>query len=197
MDFELEELAEELNANEVWYINHLVQKRHHTIDLRKEMERQVPGVEDIIADLTANQYFEQIVKVSQGLECTFRTLVPIQNDESVRYAIDRSKNQEDPAYVNNLARRRLAHGLININGKLLSAKDINGSMFDHINNDGFTETLKDIADTRMAKINVLGLFGRISEAYGVWDTVVNNRINGVEDLSETLKKSTRGTTSER
>lgn len=196
MDFELEELAEELNANEAWYISHLIQQREHTIEARKEMERQVPSPEDIIADLTSKQYFEQSVKVSDGLECVFRTLVPIQNDEAVRYATKNSESKEDHAYINSLARRRLAHGLVSINGNALSAKDINGSMFDHVSNDEFDKTLKDIADVRIKKINVLGLFGRISEVYGVWDTVVNNRVNGVEDLSETLKKSTRGTTNE-
>lgn len=124
-----------------------------------------------------------------GLDVRLRTLSPFAVDESMRFA--KRESETDIEYSRQLARRRLAHGLIAINGTQMSSEQIDGDLLVFASADKeFKSQLVNRADIVHSKLEFMGLADKISEAFGTWEKVIYNRMNGIEDIGETLKKST-------
>jgi len=192
----LDQLSEELNPSEVQMIAYL-QGQQHLVELQKKMEGQVPDQTDLISQYTELGYVAQDVEVAPGMTCKLRTLPPFALDQAVAFA--RSETRDEPDnYPRILARRRLAYALIAMNGRELAA----GSVVDTplvdliIAGANPKEQLRQNAEKRYEILEVLGLSEKISEAFGIWERVIFNRINGIEDLSAVVKKSTGDTASE-
>lgn len=182
-------LAEELNQAEVRVIE-LLQNQNRIKDLQLKIEAQAPKLEEIISQYSTQNYVVQDIEIMPGLKCTFRTLPPGLVDEAITYA--NRVSESDDVYGRTLARRRLAHGLLSINGKEVADVDPveNWAALLSMPDSNLHEKMVENASKRMAFLNMNFLADKISEAYGVWETVIFNRINGIDDLGEALKNST-------
>jgi len=188
MDEKYTKLAEELTAQEVQVIGYL-QGSQHLIKLQQKIEAQAPKCTELISQYSTNQYVDQTIEVMPGLDVQLRTLSPFAVDESMRFA--KRESETDLEYSRQLARRRLAHGLIAINGNQMSSEQIDGDLLVFASADKeFKSQLVNRADIVYSKLEFMGLADKISEAFGTWEKVIYNRMNGIEDIGETLKKST-------
>lgn len=188
----LEEIAENLSMSEIQVLS-LIKGDDHFLNLREKIEAQVPEVTELIAQYTKNQYVQQTVEVMPGLDVTFRTMPPETMDESLNFAAKhRGESQDTVARI--LSRRRLSYAVIDVNGEPLGAVPLDGSYFDMIraDKDKFKKQMTEYADSVYDYLSYYGLTDKISEVFGVWENVIYNRINGIDDLSGTLKNSTRG-----
>lgn len=163
----------------------------HLSDVRSKIEKQTLPTEELISQYTKNQYVEQTIEVLPGLDATFRTLPPFAMDEALDFA---SEKRGTDNYARALGRRRLSHALIDINGEVVGTMPVEGSYFQLAKAES-RETLKKDIMTRAEDVyeylSFHGLAEKISEAFGAWEQVVFNRINGIDDVSDTIKNSTR------
>lgn len=199
-DIDLNRLVKELHPQEVTAIQ-MLQQNELIKERMIEMEKQVPAAEEIISQYTKTQYFEQEVEVMKGLNCTFRNIPPVCQDEASTFAIKKCGGTDNhPNYGTILGRRRLAHGLMKINGETVggpSVLPINGNYAElQMADDNFNEKINKNAALRYKYLGYHGLADKLSEAYGVWERVIYNRMNGVEDMGDVLKKSTGTSTKE-
>lgn len=186
-----EELAEQLDIQELDIIRHL-QNNKHLLKLQEKIETQVPKTPELVSQYTKNQFIEQSVEIMPGLNCTFRTPSPYAVDESMIYANKNTKTETNVEFSRIMARRRLSHSLIAINDNKLSTVQITGDMIQSMaGNKEFREGLLNRANEVYEKLEMNGLADKISEAFGVWERVIFNRMNNIEDIGETLKNSTR------
>ena len=192
----LDQLAEDLNPQEVQMLTYL-QGQKYLIDLQKKMEGQVPDQLDLISQYTELGYVTQTIEALPGMKCKFRTLPPFTLDESIAYA-KRLSRDEPNNYPRILSRRRLSYGLISMNDKdLAPGSVVDIALTDLVIAGGDPKrTLTANADTRYKILEVIGLAEKIGEAFGVWETVIWNRINGIDDLGSIVKKSTGDTATE-
>lgn len=189
----LDELLETLRPEHVNYLQ-IKTINSQVLELREELEKQAPSTEEIIAEYTENQYVEQSVQIMSGLKATFRTLAPGSFDESISYANLKSDNMEN--YKRILARRRLSHAIVSINGNMVGSLPIQGSYHEiaMARDDGYKgleEELNKRADKAYDMLSYHGLADKISEAFGVWERIIYDRMNGIKDVGNVLKKSTR------
>lgn len=187
-----EELAETLSMQDLEIIR-LHQSNKHQMALQQKIEAQVPKIVELVGQYTKNQYVEQKLEVMPGLTCVLRSLSPFAVDESMRFANDNTKTDSNMEYSRLLARRRLAHALISMNEERMSTVQLDGNLMELLIATGskYKEEVIKRADTVYEKLEVIGLTDKISETFGVWERVVYNRMNNIEDISEALKNSTR------
>jgi len=194
-DMSLEEIAEELSVNEVTALQY-VKSQDYMLPMREKIESQAPSAKEIIGQYTSMQYIEQQVEIMPGLKALFRTIPPWAMDESLEYAQEKSKTRDQTSRI--LSRRRLSYALMEINDEPIATLGLQGSYFDMLRADPelFKEKLKIFADNVYNHLCFFGLADKVSEAFGIWENVIFNRLNGIEDVSDTLKNSTRGSTPE-
>ncbi len=189
-------LAEELNPQEIRHITYL-QINHRLTELQKHIEAQVLPVESLLELYTRLQYVEQKIEIQKGLNVVFRTLAPISLEEALRFAQKEADGNTD-VQARVLGRRRLAYALVYVNGQKLGKLDISRPYGELMAVDkDFVGRLKENADEVYNFLSVYGLSERIVDAFNIWETVVTNRINGIDDLQASLKKSTEASASER
>lgn len=183
----LDELSEKLEPEHVNYLQ-LKSINKSLPNLRKRIEEQAPDTEDIIAQYTEDQYVEGEVSLD-GLTLKFRTLAPVMLDESIQFAEVKSKERFNYSRV--LARRRLAYGLMEVNHKkLCNAMLPQNSYYDLMVDPGPEELKKSLFEFGEANYSALefhGLSDKMSEIMGVWEKIVYDRLNGVEDLGGIVK----------
>lgn len=194
----LEELAERLSYREAQFLaNSKASDRYESS--KRKMEAQVPAVSELLAQYTENQYVQQEVEIMPGLKASFRTLIPQNMDDALDFAVKHSDNADN--YTRVLRRIRLAYGLESINGRRIGEPHFPGSYFDVMasfeNSEDFLVDMRKSANSRFNQLSIHGLSEKLEEAFGVWETVVWDRINGIEDLGDTLKKSTGASDIER
>lgn len=185
----LTDLADKLSlseARELW----LMKTSDHLIRIQKDIEEQAYSQDDILKKYTTQQYVDQDLEIGP-LHLTVRTLAPIIEDECVEYALKNAKDNR-AIYDRVLARRRLAHGLLRVGGNWIGGIPADGSYYEMIRADRakFYKMLIDRADSVMEYLEFSGLTQRLIDIFLAWEQVVFNRMNGIEDMSEKLKKST-------
>ncbi len=195
-DMSLEEIAEELSMSEIQALQYL-KGDSYLLGIREKIEGQAPDVEEIVSQYTQNQYVQQTIEIMPGLDVTFRTLAPQCMDEALDFAMQHKSKSSD-AMSRILARRRLSYALIDVNGEPLGKMPVEGSYFSMMNADAekFKENLREFADSVYENLCYYGLSEKISEAFGTWENVIFSRLNGIDDLSGTIKNSTRGSAKE-
>ncbi len=196
MTIDHEELAGNLSMQDVEVIK-LHQNNKALLKLQEKIESQCSDMTTLVSQYTVNQYVEQKLEVMPGLTVTLRSLSPFAVDESIDFADEKRRESSNVLYARTLARRRLAHALISMNGNRLSSVQLDGNPLDMIGSGlDYKEEVKKRADEVYAKLEMIGLSDKISETFGVWEKVVFNRMNNIEDISEALKNSTRGSKTE-
>ncbi len=188
----LEEIAESLSTSEIQVLQYLKGDKHLK-GAREKIESQALSTEDIISQYTRLQYVEQEIEIMAGLKATFRTLPPACMDEALTFAEEESDGKNEK-FNRILSRRRLSYALIDVNGEAIGPMPVEGSYLDHIRQgkEDFEQALLDYANAVYDALSYYGLADKLAEAFGVWESVIWNRINGIDDLSVNLKNSTRG-----
>lgn len=184
----LDELSEAINWTELRYLQYKKNAQY----LQSERERirdQVYSKEEILSQYTVNQFVEQTIEIMSGLNVSLRTIIPQCTDHAMNFARRHSDTQEQ--YTRILTRMRLAHSLMEINDKMFGEPAPQGSYFDVYMADpeDFVESLNKRAEKNYKLLSIHGLCDKISEAFGVWESLVWDRLNGID--SDTLGNSTR------
>lgn len=190
---ELDELAEDLDNEALQYLSNKTESRRYQ-NLRERIDGQVPGEDEIIADMTAEGYFKQSVELSKSITATFRCLSSGFQDECIDYA---NKNADTRLmYDRLLSKRRMAHSVLEINGQYVGPTPVAGSLFDlHMNPpegaDGPQEMIRENAEERF---KVLELYPevtitQVNEGFRAWESAIQDRLDDA-DVGETVKKST-------
>lgn len=186
-----EELAEQFSMQDIEIIR-MHQSNNQQIKLQEKVEKQTSKMNELVSQYTKDQYVEQKLEVMPGVTVTLRSLSPFAVDESMRFAEQNTKTKSNMEYSRLLARRRLSHALISMNGMRLSSVQLDGSPIELMSSglDFKAEVIKR-ADEVYLKLEFIGLTDKISETFGVWERVVYNRMSNIEDVGEALKNSTR------
>jgi hypothetical protein len=188
----LNDLARYISVPQIQYLQDKVTgiKRE---GLRKTIAEQVEDASEIFDAMSEKQYYEQRIDLGQGLSIMCRTLASFCQDESYVFAREKTGNSENYGRV--VAKRRLAYGVTSINGNAITKTPITGSYIDFqmMSKDESLEShMKQLADKAYRIIDTMPevMINRVSEAYGMWESVVYERINGIDSLDETVKNST-------
>ena len=184
---DLEKLSKDLHPQDVRRLEYM-QRNAALEKLQVSIEEALPNVEAMIEQYTVSGYVQSTVTVLPGLNCTFRSLSPFENQESVVFASKHEETVQNAA----LARRRLAHSLIEVNSKpVANTLPLDGSLFDLMvaNQEQTEKHMIEAADKRYRFLSAYGLMGKISEAFAIWEQVVSNRVGGIEDMGVVIKKS--------
>lgn len=126
-----------------------------------------------------------------SLKVQLRTVPPILEDECVAYALKHA-NDNRAIYDRMLARRRLAHGLVSIGNDYICGMPVEGSYHQMamVNREAFMKSLVERADKVMEYLEFSGMTQRLVDIFMAWEVVIFNRLNGIEDMSARVKKST-------
>lgn len=192
---DLEDIANMLSVDQVSSLQYLgANKRLKKV--KEDIEKQTVDAQEIFKQYTKNMFVEQEIKINEHLKVTFRTLAPFCVDEAIDYAAD-----FDTVVMKQraLPRRRLAYGLIAVNGEVVGHEPPNESYAVALSA-GAAKTLKESLSERADKVweylEVNFMADKISEAFGMWETTVWGRIEGTEDVGEVIKNYTRDRTKE-
>lgn len=188
----LDELAQKLTARHVRYLSN--EKVLDGLESRgKKIEAQIPDIVDLLSQYTENQYVEQEVEIMPGLKAMFRTLTPQNMDQAIKFAEEHSTSPD--TYNRIMPRMRLAYGIVSINGNRVGDAHFQGSYFSAMDSfssiDEFYKEMDESANKRYNYLSVHGLSDKVSEAFGLWEGAVWDKIN-YEDPVEAIKKSTGG-----
>lgn len=191
---DLVELSDKLSASDVRELM-LMKSSDHLIEVQKIIEDQAYSQNDILSRYTSTQYVEQDIEVG-GITLKLRTLPPFIEDECQKYAMEHNGGSKS-IYDRTLARRRASYGLVSINGNWIGGMPIEGSYFSMVKDgkDAFMKRMNDRANEVMLYLEMSGLSQRIIDIFMTWEVVIFNRLNGIEDMRERLKKSTPTSTS--
>lgn len=189
LDIDLKTLSEKLSQSDVRELL-LMKSSSHILELQKTVQEQAYATEEILSRYTRLQYVQQEIEVGP-LTVTLRTIPPVMEDECVTYAI---KNADDnrSIYDRMLARRRLSHGLVSIGGSYIGGMPPDGSYHEMavVSRKEFIDTLNKRADKVIQYLEFSGMTQRLVDIFMVWEVVIFNRLNGIEDMGAHIKKST-------
>lgn len=190
----LQELSDRLTDSDIRELM-LMKNSEHLIDIQRVIEDQAYSQNDILSRYTSTQYVQQDIEVG-GLALSLRTIPPFVEDQCIKYAMANNGGNK-AIYDRTLARRRVSYGLLSVNGNFINGMPMEGSYFSMASGgkDAFMKALDERANQVMLYLEMSGLAGRIIDIYMVWELVVYNRLNGIEDMRERLKKSTPTSTS--
>jgi hypothetical protein len=184
---ELDELSEKLSYEEINYIQ-IAKGNQHLTKVREKIEKQCPSQEELISEMSEKQYVETLIEIGPHLKLRFRSLTPSSFDESLDFASNNTETRG--AYERSLSRRRLSYALMELNGRKPCPKSVpSGSYFDYAAEVGYDQLEKDLIDYADENYKVLGhhgLFDKISETFGLWESVIHDRINDIKDMGEIL-----------
>ncbi len=187
-NIDLTTLAEKLTPSDVREL-FLIKSSAHMIDLHKDIEEQAYSSEEILSRHTKNQYTQQLLEIG-SLAVQLRSIPPILEDECVTYALKHASDNR-AIYDRMLARRRLSHGLVSINGEYIGGMPVEGSYHQMMmtNRTEFLKSLNERADKVIGYLEFSGLTQRLIDIFMTWEQVVFNRLNGIEDMNARVKKS--------
>jgi len=183
---QLDELADDLDEGDLYYL----QQKVYDIDLeqlKEKIQHQAEDADEIFAEMTREGYYRQEIEISPHLSATFRTISSQAHDNAVSFAAERSELKAD--YGRKLARRRLAYSIIGYNDKQVG-DEIDRSLYDiQLEGNDPMESLEEVADKAYSNLQVMPdpLFNRLSQAFGVWETVVDEQVNEA-DQADMAKK---------
>lgn len=183
----LDELSEQIEQGELYYL----QQQVHNVDLealKEKLASQVDSAEDIFAEMTREGYYAQEVEISPNLSATFRTIPSKAQDDAMDYAVDRAEGNK-AKYGRILARRRLAYALVSYNGRTIGDQ-LDRSLYDiQLEGNDPMEIIEGLADKSYEILKIIPdhLGTRLSQAFGVWEKIVDEIIKEADHV-ELAKK---------
>jgi len=186
----LDDLASNINGDQLSYL-YEVANSHQTEEIRVSLKKQIPETEKIFDDLSSLQYFEQTLEIGSHLSVKFRTIETASNDQSIKFALKESKNDESnyDLFWRVRNRKRLSYALKEINGRPMCAENIEGGYLEYmLSGVDINKELDRISEQVYKSLMVMPevLVEKINNYFGIWEAIVYDKIRN-SDMEKVVK----------